>query len=141
VLHLFHPVLVHFGVAFVATGALLESYGLFVDRESARRFGASLWGVGTILLVAVIASGYIAANTTLLPAAARETLADHERQGWILLAALVLLQFWKGWHRGRLPRAQRPWYALILCLAVALLVYSALLGGRLVYGFGVGVGL
>ena len=127
-------------MAFVAAGAVLESYGLFVDREAARRIGASLWGAGTILLVAVIASGYVAANTIELPAAARETLADHERQGWMLLAALVLLQFWKGWHRGRLPRSQQPWYALALCLAVALLVYSALLGGRLVYGFGVGVG-
>ncbi len=139
-LHLIHPVLVHFGVAFVAAGALLESYGLFAERETLRRFGASLWGVGTILLVAVIASGYVAANTIDLPAAAVETLADHERQGWILLAALVLLQFWKGWHRGRLPEGQRRWYALALCLAAALLFYSALLGGRLVYGFGVGVG-
>ena len=139
-LHLIHPVLVHFGVAFVATGTLLESYGLFVDREAARRFGGLLWGIGTILFVAVIASGYVAANTIELPAAAGETLADHERQGWILLATLVLLQFWKGWYRGQLPRSQRRWYALALCLAAALLFYSALLGGRLVYGFGVGVG-
>ena len=36
--------------------------------------------------------GYVAANTIELPAAAGETLADHERQGWILLATLVLLQ-------------------------------------------------
>jgi len=140
VLHLIHPALVHFGVALVASGALLESYGLFADREAPRRFGASLWGAGTIVLVAVIASGYVAANTIELPTAAPETLADHERQGWILLAALVLLQFWKGWHRGSLPRKQRPWFALALCLAAALLFYSALLGGRLVYGVGVGVG-
>ena len=124
----------------MAAGALLESYGLFADREASRRFGASLWGAGTILLVAVIASGYVAANTIELSAAAGATLADHERQGWILLAALVLLQFWKGWHRGRLPAGQRRWYALALCLAAALLFYSSLLGGRLVYTFGVGVG-
>lgn len=139
-LHLIHPVLVHFGVAFVAAGTLLESYGLLVDKQAARRFGAPLWGVGTVLLVIVIASGYVAANTIELPAGAGETLTDHERQGWILLAALVLLQFWKGWYRGRLPKAQQPWYALGLCLAAALLFYSAWLGGRLVYGFGVGVG-
>ena len=139
-LHLIHPVLVHFGVAFVAAGTLLESYGLFFDKEEARRFGATLWGAGTVLLVAVIASGYLAANTIELHVGAGETLSDHERQGWILLAVLVLLQFWKGWHRGRLPKGQQPWYALALCLAAAFVFYSALLGGRLVYGFGVGVG-
>ena len=127
-------------MAFVAAGALLESYGLFLDREEARRVGGSLWGVGSILVVALIVSGYLAANTIELPAAARETLADHERQGWILLAVLVLLHFWKGWHRGRLPHGQRRWYALALCVAAALVLHSAWLGGRLVYGFGLGVG-
>jgi uncharacterized membrane protein len=139
-LHLIHPVLVHFGVAFVAAGAILESYGLLQDRDRARHIGGSMWGFGTIVLVAVIASGYVAANTIELPAAASGTLIDHERQGWILLAALVLLQFWKGWHRGRVPEKQRTVYALALCLAAALVFYSAWLGGRLVYGFGLGVG-
>jgi len=139
-MHLIHPALVHFGVAFVAAGALLEGYGLVAESEPARRFGAPLWGFGTVWIVALIASGYVAANTVEMPAAARETLTDHERQGWILLGVLVLLQFWKGWHRGRLPRGQRPWFAIALFVAVALLFYGALLGGRLVYGFGVGVG-
>ncbi len=139
-LHLIHPALVHFGVAFVSAGALLESYGLFLDREAARRVGASLWGVGSIFLVALIVSGYLAANTIELPAAARETLADHERQGWILLGVLVLLHFWKGWYRGRLPRGQWRWYALSLCATAALVFHGAWLGGRLVYGFGLGVG-
>ncbi len=139
-LHLIHPALVHFGIAFVATGAALESYGLLLDRETPRRYGAPLWGAGTVVIVAVIASGYFAANTIELPAGSARTLADHERQGWILLAVLVLLQFWKSWHRGRLPESQRLPYGLALAGAVGLLLYSALLGGRLVYGFGVGVG-
>lgn len=140
-LHLVHPAFVHFGIAFVATGALLECYGLLADREPARRSGGQLWGVGTLVIVAVIASGRVAANSVDLPSAAVETLAAHERQGWVVLGALVILHFWKGWHRGQLPPGQRPWFALALVAAVALLLYSAILGGRLVYGFGVGVGL
>ena len=69
-----------------------------------------------------------------------KTLADHERQGWILLGVLVLLHFWKGWYRGRLPRGQWRWYALSLCATAALVFHGAWLGGRLVYGFGLGVG-
>ncbi|NIL99668.1 MAG: DUF2231 domain-containing protein, partial [Acidobacteria bacterium] len=95
----------------------------------------------TIVIVAVIASGRVAANSVELPAAAVETLTVHERQGWIVLGALVLLHFWKGWHRGQVPPGQRPWFAMALIVAVGLLVYSAVLGGRLVYTYGVGVGL
>ncbi len=114
---------------------------LLADREPARRSGGLLWGVATFVIVAVIASGRIAANTVDLPASAVQTLTAHERQGWVVLGALVILHFWKAWHRGQLPPGQRPWFAAALVVAVALLLYSALLGGRLVYGFGVGVGL
>ena len=138
-LHLIHPALVHFAVAFVAAGALLEAYGL-LRGEDTQRFGSSLLGIGTIALVPVIASGYLAANSIELPQGAAAALADHERQGWILLAVLVLLQFWKAWYRGRLPEAHRKPYALALLIAAALLFYGAFLGGKLVYGLGVGVG-
>jgi len=139
VLHLFHPAFVHFGVAFIATGALLEAWGLFRDHEPSRRYGAPLLGAGTLVLIAVVASGYLAANTIVLQDAARETLKVHERNGWILLAALVLLHFWKSWSGERLPRFQEKLYALALVGVVGWMAWSAYLGGRLVYTFGTGV--
>lgn len=139
-LHLIHPALVHFGVAFIATGALIEAFGWWTDREAARRYGAPLLAAGTVILVAVIATGYVAANTIELPPGALDSLKDHERQGWILLAAVVGLQFWKAWFGGRLPAGQRRIFAVALVLAVGLLLYGAWLGGRLVYTLGVGVG-
>lgn len=139
-LHLIHPALVHFGVAFVATGALAEAYAAVAGNEAARRFGSPLLGAGTLALIPTVASGYLAANTIELPAGAAATLADHERNGWVLLAGLVLMQFWKAWHGGRLPAVQRRFYALALVALVAWLAYSAFLGGRLVYTFGVGIG-
>jgi uncharacterized membrane protein len=139
-MHLVHPALVHFAVAFVTAGALLEAYRLFRGEEPAPRFGSSLLGIGTIVLVPVVASGYVAANTVDLPGGAAGTLAAHERQGWILLAALILLQFWKAWYRGNLPQGQRKPYALGLIVVAALLCYAAFLGGQLVYRWGVGVG-
>ena len=139
-LHLIHPALVHFGVTFVAVGALLEAYGHLREREQARRIGAPILVGGTLTLVLLIASGYVAANTIELPAGAASPLNMHERSGWILLAWLVVLQFWQGWHGGRLPRTQAVLYALGLLFAVAWLTYTAYLGGTLVYSYGVGVG-
>jgi uncharacterized membrane protein len=138
-LHLFHPALVHFGVAFIAAGGLLEAWGLLRDHEPSRRHGAPLLAAGTLTLIAVIASGYVAANTIELREAARETLKLHERNGWVLLAALVLLHFWKAWSGGRLPRLQERLYALALVAVVGWMAWSAYLGGRLVYTFGTGV--
>jgi len=139
VFHLVHPALVHFGVAFIATGALLEAWGLLRGHESSRRYGAPLLVAGTIVLVAVIATGYLAANTIELQDAARPTLKEHERNGWILLAILVMLQFWKAWFGGSLPRTQEKLYAAALVLAVGWMAWSAYLGGTLVYTYGPGV--
>ena len=139
-LHLIHPALVHFGITFVLVGTLAEAYGIFRTHETARRFGATVLALGTLSLVLLIASGYVAANTIELPEGAAEPLARHERSAWILLGGLVLLQFWKGWHRGELPPVSRVLYALGLLAAAGWLLYASFLGGTLVYSLGVGVG-
>ena len=139
-IHLVHPALVHFAVAFIATGAVVEAYGLLRDREEPRRFGETLLVAGTLTLVAVIASGYFAANSITLPEGAAGTLDAHERNGWFLLAMLVLMKFWKGWVGGTLEGANRKAYAVALLAVAAWLAYSAWLGGTLVYTYGVGVG-
>ena len=138
-LHLFHPALVHFAVAFLVAGGLIEAVGLLAERRKAARFGGWLVVLGTVALIPVIASGYVASNTTGLTAGARPILADHERNGWILLAVFVTAQLWKGWNGGEVPLAHRYYYAGLLLAGVLLTAFNAYLGGRLVYGQGIGV--
>ncbi len=133
-LHLFHPAFLHFSVAFIVAGGATEAWGLLADRESLRRFGATLLLLGLASLVPTIASGYLAANTSGLPEVGGSLLGAHERNGWILLGLLAGSQFWKGWCRGELPARQRPFYAVVLIAVVLLTAYSAWLGGRMVYG-------
>jgi uncharacterized membrane protein len=140
VLHLIHPALVHFGVTFLVVGALLEAYGLLAGHEGARRLGAPVLALGTVILVLLIASGYVAANSIELPDGAAIALDAHERSAWILLGGLVLLQFWKAWDKGRLTPLQARMYACCLLIAAAWVAYTAFLGGTLVYSHGVGVG-
>jgi uncharacterized membrane protein len=138
-LHLFHPAMVHFSVAFLIVGGAGEACGLFADRERLVRFGGTLVVIGTLSLIPTIVTGYLAANTVVLSDDARPVLDAHERNGVLLLGLFVATLFWKGWTRGRIPRSQRPWYAILLLLGVLLAAYSALLGGELVYSKGIGV--
>jgi uncharacterized membrane protein len=138
-LHLIHPALVHFSVAFVVVGGAGEVWGLLARREPLRRWGSSLVLVGLVSLVFTLASGYLAANTIEVDAASVESLGAHERTGWILLALLFVTQFWKAWCGGSIPAALRWIYVAALGASVLLAAYGAWLGGRLVYLHALGV--
>lgn len=138
-LHLFHPALVHFSVAFIMVGGCAEVWGEVTRREGARRWGATLLLAGLASLVPTIASGYLAANTLDVPQASRPLLGAHERTGWILLGLLFTAQFWKAWCGGRIPDRLRWIYLAVMMAAVLLVAYGAWLGGRMVFGSGIGV--
>lgn len=137
-MHLVHPALVHFAIAFLVTGGLLEAWGILGRRAGAERHGGALLVAGVLVLLPTVASGFLAVNTVTLPPAAERTALWHERAGIVILAVFMGLMLWKGWNRGRIPEGWRRAYAFTLLAAVALVVYGAFLGGRLVYGFGVG---
>lgn len=139
-LHLIHPALVHFAVAFLVTGGVCEAIGLLLHRETWARFGGALMIGGTLALVPTIATGYLAANSTAVAPSALGDLAAHERNGWFVLALAVACLFWKALGRGRIPPRQHAVYALFLLITVLVTLYSAWLGGQLVYLHGVGVG-
>jgi uncharacterized membrane protein len=138
-LHLFHPAFVHFSVAFILAGGGAEVWGLATGRETARRWGAVLVLVALGSLVPTLASGYLAGNTVEIADGARPLLEAHERNAWILLALLFGTQFWKAWRGGRLGDAERWLYVVVMTAIVLLTAYGAWLGGRMVYGYGVGV--
>jgi uncharacterized membrane protein len=138
-LHLFHPALGHLAVAFLVIGAGTEGLALVAGRDRAARWGGSLLLVGLAALVPVIASGYLAANTVEVPAAAAGLLDLHELNGWLLLALALASQFWKAWAGGRVPDRQRRAYVALLAAVVASTLYGAWLGGQMVYVQGIGV--
>jgi uncharacterized membrane protein len=138
-LHLFHPALVHFSVAFLGVGGTVEAFAILTRRERAARWGGRLLLIGLVSLLPTIVSGYLAANTVALPPGGEVLLARHERNGLLLLAVTLLAQFWKAWCGGRVPQGPDRLYALMLIVAVGLTAYGAWLGGRMVYGQGIGV--
>ena len=138
-LHLVHPVLVHFTIAFLVVGGLVEAYGIAVARERPERFGGALTVLGTIALVPTIVAGFLAENTLPLNGAAASTVDDHERLGLIVLGIFVPLLVVKAWGRGRPPERWRRLYAVGLIAGVAAAAATAYVGGLMVYRLGVGV--
>jgi hypothetical protein len=84
VLHLVHPALVHFTVAFLVAGALLESWGLLRRRPAVARWGGGLTIAGTVAVVPTIAAGYLAANSLTVADDAQRLLDRHESVGLML---------------------------------------------------------
>ncbi len=139
-LHLAHPAFVHFSIAFLAAGGVLEATGILVHRAAWTRLGNGLVWAGIVSLVPTIATGYLALNTQDLPASAAQTMWEHERNAWIAFGAFFLTRFWKAWNRGELPQGQDRLYALATAGCSAWVLYNAWLGAELVYRHGVGVG-
>jgi uncharacterized membrane protein len=138
-LHLFHPILVHVTVAFLAIGGLVEAYGIVMRREGAERFGGVLVVLGTGSLVPAILAGFLAENALTLSIAGADAVDDHERLGLVVLGVFLPLLLAKAWGRGRPPDRWRGLYAAGLIVGVAATVAAAYLGGFMVYELGVGV--
>jgi len=139
VLHLVHPALVHFTVAFLVAGALLESWGLLRRRPAVARWGGGLTIAGTVALVPTIAAGYLAANSLSVADEAHPVLDRHESLGLMLLGVCLLVALGRAWNRGRIEgRARVPFATGLLAVAI-LAALAAFYGGQLVYVLGVGV--
>jgi uncharacterized membrane protein len=139
VLHLFHPALVHVTVAFLVVGGIVESFGLMRRRDLVERFGSILVVTGTVSLLPTMLAGFLASNSLTLPSASVAAVDLHERFGIMTLGVFLPLLITRAWGRGRVPEAARTYYTIGLILGVALTIAVAFLGGRLVYGFGVGI--
>lgn len=139
VLHLFHPALLHFSVAFVIVGGVCEIAGLLSNRESWARFGGTLLLIGLASLVPTMVSGYLAANTVEVTETGQALVDRHEQSGWILLGLLLGTQFWKAWSRGRFAPNPQKVYVFLIAVVTGATVWTAWLGGQMVYLQGVGV--
>jgi uncharacterized membrane protein len=132
-----HPALIHFPIAFLLGGLLIDLYARIRPRESLTR-------VASGLLVAGVVSGLVAAGAGLVSyyTVPAHTEAAHEQMDAHMVLAGAALGLFALVAVGRWMRRTKPAGAATLVggmAASALLVSAAMLGGKTVYQGGAGV--
>jgi len=136
-----HPMLVHFPIALLITGFLVELASLLFRRDWLARAGLLLLLAGTAGAVAAVVTGDREEDKILETPAIEHTLEEHEDGGkltmWVFIA-VALARSVAAWRRS-LPAAVR-WVILAAWLfGLGSLFYTAWHGGELVYEHGAGI--
>jgi uncharacterized membrane protein len=132
-----HPVLIHFPIAFLLGGLLIDLVARFRPRESLTRVASGLLIAGVLSGIAAALAGVISYFT--VPA---HTEAAHEQMDMHLVLASAALVLFAGVAIVRWRRRTQPASAAALStglMGAALLIGAAFLGGRIVYEGGAGI--
>ncbi len=137
-----HPMIVHFPLALVITGAasLLASRLVRRADRAATLATVGTWNLclGAAAALFALGTGLAAAVGLEADASAHQAVSMHFKWAIFTSLALVLLAVWRG--AGSAQDSRPTWIFLALLLAAtAALIVTGYRGGQNVYRFGVGV--
>ena len=134
--HPLHPALVHFPVALWSSGIAADLAGWWLGHPLCWILAFAALAAGCVMAVPAMIAGFL--DFTAIPAGhpARDVAVNHMSAmgtAWILFVLSVAL---RGWPVEGPPAA---WVSLVAAGGFAATALGGWLGGRLVYGFGIGV--
>ena len=136
-----HPFLVHFPIAFLPLSVAIDLIAAVTARRYLHSVAYLILVAGTVAAAAAVISGNSAAAPYRDVAVVGEAVADHEDSGTIALViclAVTLVRL-PAQLRGE-TSGKRLWIAVAAAaIGCAVAWRTSLLGGELVYGYGVGV--
>ena len=133
-----HPLFVHFPVALLLAAFFVETLALFFKQSSWHRVSLWMLGFGALGAVGAVLTGRMAKETAKHSYEIEEIMELHEKLGYAVLGIALFVVVCRLFLRDRLGKRTR-WIAWsLLAAACGIMAYSAHLGGRMVYEFGVG---
>ncbi|WP_017301367.1 DUF2231 domain-containing protein [Nodosilinea nodulosa] len=132
-----HPLFVHFPIALLLTGLLLDGLGFVLKKSALSTAGWWCFGLGVLSAVVTVFTGMQAESTVSLGPEASEVLEKHEHFQLYSTVALVGLLIWRC-IRWRLVPPLASVYFVVTILAVGAIAWGSHYGGMLVYEYGVG---
>lgn len=132
-----HPLFVHFPIALLLTGFLLDGLGFLLKKSGLSIAGWWCFGLGVLSAIAAVITGLQAEETVTLSQEASEVLEMHEHFQLYSTAVLVGLLIWRCLKWRLIPPLASAYFVVAL-LAVGAISYGSHYGGELVYEYGVG---
>lgn len=135
-----HPQLVHFPIAMMVGAGLFIVISLFCSKNEIFK-DVSFWmmTVGIAGIIAAIISGLMQEDSLVQNHEIHELMELHEKLGFILAFLFGVLYVWILMRRKKMQKSEHVSFAIVMLLVCVLMVYSANLGGKLVFEHGAGV--
>jgi uncharacterized membrane protein len=132
--HEYHPAVVHFPIAVLPLAIATDILGRATGRRSLREAGRHLMPLAAVTAAASVLTGMIAQTKVEAAGPAGDALRTHRTVNLAVAGLTAALAAWR-WRRA----APTPAYLALGLAGVGLLGYTAHLGTRMVYRYGVGV--
>lgn len=113
--------------------------GEATKRDSLRTAGFWTLVVGAVGAIAAVVSGLVAERTVEHGGSMHLLMERHETLGIALTVLFVGLAAWRIWRKGRLGPKERPTYLSVSTVGVLGILWTAHLGGTIVYEYGGGI--
>jgi len=125
--------------ALLPLSVLFDLLGIAFKRESLK--AAAFWTLvfGVLGTGAAIVTGLLAEDAVQHSEQAHEIMETHETLAFVVLAIFGLLAVWRIVRRGVWRDREQPFALAAGVIGIAVLVYAASLGGKLVFDHGLGI--
>jgi uncharacterized membrane protein len=133
-LHEVHPAIVHFPLAFLPLAIGADLLGRLTGSKALRETGRRMMPLAAVSAAVSAATGLVAQEEVEAEGRARDVLVTHRNLNLGMVGAASALAAWR-WRR-REPSAS---YLALGLAGLGAVTYSAYLGSKMVYEYGVGV--
>jgi len=125
--------------ALLPLAVLFDLLGAFLKRESLKAAGFWTLMAGVLGTGAAIVTGLLAEDATPHGLEAHAIMETHETLAFIVLGLFGILAIWRLLRRGVWNEKEQPIALTAGVIGVALVVVTAMFGGKLVFDHGVGI--
>ena len=134
-----HPLFVHFPIAFFTAFVLIDFVASVLGKQTWRQVAGAFLYLGTVMAAVTVAAGLAAAESVAHGDNVHAIMERHQFMGISILVLSSVLSLWRLFSRGVIKGGANVLYLIFAVLLSGLVVFTADLGGLMVYNYGVSV--
>ncbi len=134
-----HPLFVHFPIALLTGFAAIDILGSVLKKPEWRKAASWFLYLGVIMAGFTVAAGLAAEESVAHGGNVHEVMERHETLALTVLSLAAFLALWRLLKRGLIEGAANVFYLLLAIILNIVLIFTADLGGLMVYKYGVSV--